>query len=86
MSQAWGKGSTRAWRKVRARVLARDAHRCRLQIDRALSGRDAMGPTLDHLVPISQGGEHSYANVRAAHRRCNSRRGIGGVVQLALVG
>lgn len=70
-------------------VLERDGWRCHVcgkRIDRTLSGRAAMGPTIDHLVPISEGGEHSYANVRAAHRRCNSRRGVGGAVQLALVG
>lgn len=28
----WAKGSTTAWRKVRALVLVRDNHRCQLQI------------------------------------------------------
>ena len=32
MSGAWGSGSTRAWRKVRALVLARDKHRCQLRL------------------------------------------------------
>jgi hypothetical protein len=32
MSKAWGKGSTRDWRKRRALVLARDHYRCRLRI------------------------------------------------------
>lgn len=71
------------------RVFERDGWRCHVRrgrIDRRLSGRHRMGPTIDHLVPISQGGEHSYANVAAAHRACNSSRGIGGTVQLALVG
>jgi excisionase family DNA binding protein len=31
--------------------------------------------SLDHVVPLSKGGEHSYANVTLAHRRCNSARG-----------
>ncbi len=31
--------------------------------------------TIDHVVPCSQAGEHSYRNTRAAHRGCNSRRG-----------
>lgn len=30
VSKAWGKGSTRAGRKVRARVLLRDGYRCQL--------------------------------------------------------
>lgn len=32
MSGAWGKGSTRAWRKLRAQILARDGYRCQLKI------------------------------------------------------
>lgn len=31
--------------------------------------------SMDHLVPISAGGEHTYANVALAHQTCNSRRG-----------
>lgn len=70
-------------------VLERDGWRCHLcggRIRRRLSGLHRLGPTIDHLVPLSQGGEHSYANVAAAHRGCNSARGVGGSVQLALVG
>lgn len=26
---------------------------------------------VDHIIPLSKGGEHSYANVQAAHPRCN---------------
>ena len=33
MSTAWAKGSTRAWRKTRAAVLARDGHTCKVQLD-----------------------------------------------------
>lgn len=32
--------------------------------------------TLDHLVPISRGGDHIALNVRLAHRSCNCRRGV----------
>lgn len=31
--------------------------------------------TIDHIVSLRNGGEHSYANVQSAHRRCNSRKG-----------
>lgn len=34
MSKAWEGGSTRAWRKVRARVLSRDGYLCQLRIPR----------------------------------------------------
>lgn len=29
-------------------------------------------PSIDHIVPLSQGGEHTYSNVQLAHRICNS--------------
>jgi 5-methylcytosine-specific restriction endonuclease McrA len=33
VSKAWAKGSTTAWRKTRAVVLARDLYQCRLKLD-----------------------------------------------------
>lgn len=33
--------------------------------------------SLDHVVPLSKGGAHTYANVVLAHRSCNSKRGPG---------
>ena len=32
-------------------------------------------PSVDHMVPLIAGGEHSWDNVRLAHRRCNSIKG-----------
>lgn len=31
-------------------------------------------PSVDHIVPVCEGGEDSWENVRLAHRRCNSLR------------
>lgn len=31
--------------------------------------------SIDHIVPLSKGGEHSRLNIVLAHRRCNSRKG-----------
>ena len=31
-------------------------------------------PSIDHIVPISDGGEDSWDNVKLAHRRCNTLR------------
>lgn len=31
-------------------------------------------PSIDHIVAVSQGGEHSWENVRLAHRGCNLKR------------
>lgn len=45
-----------------------------------------LSATLDHLIPLSEGGPHTRANVRLAHLRCNTERGVGGVDQLRLLG
>jgi len=29
-------------------------------------------PSLDHVIPLSKGGEHSMSNARLAHTYCNS--------------
>lgn len=31
--------------------------------------------SLDHIIPLSKGGTHEYANIQLAHRICNSRKG-----------
>lgn len=71
------------------RVYDRDGWRCQLcrrPVDRALDGNARMGPTLDHVVPLALGGEHSYANTQLAHRRCNLAKGAKlGDQQLALL-
>ncbi len=42
--------------------------------------------SIDHLIPVSQGGSHTWANVALAHHRCNTLRGATGIAQLRLVG
>lgn len=32
--------------------------------------------TVDHVVPLSRGGTNSLDNLRPAHRKCNSARGV----------
>jgi 5-methylcytosine-specific restriction endonuclease McrA len=51
----------------RRAVFVRDEHECQY----------CAGPaeTLDHVVPRSRGGPHSWDNVVAACRRCNLRKG-----------
>lgn len=40
----------------------------------------------DHLIPLSQGGSHTYQNIALCHRRCNSKRGAGRIpAQLRLL-
>ena len=33
--------------------------------------------SFDHIIPLSCGGAHTESNLQVAHRRCNSRKGIG---------
>ncbi len=51
----------------RRAVLFRDGRRCQY------CGRDA--DSIDHVVPRSRGGQHSWDNVVAACRRCNLSKG-----------
>ena len=32
-------------------------------------------PSIDHVIPVSKGGLHSWENVKLAHRKCNTRKG-----------
>lgn len=45
-----------------------------------------MSASLDHIVPIANGGTHTRDNVQLAHWICNSTVGAGGVKQLLLFG
>lgn len=73
-------GSSRAWRRLRAAVLARDGFVCRVpvldgRIDPA--GRPCLLPasTADHIVPRALGGDDDPDNLRAACSRHNSQKG-----------
>ena len=35
-------------------------------------------PTIDHVIPLSKGGTHSWDNIRLAHMVCNSIKGVNG--------
>jgi 5-methylcytosine-specific restriction endonuclease McrA len=67
MTQPYRKG----WARKRAGVLKRDGGICGIC---GGSGAD----TADHLIPVVAGGDDTYANLRAAHRVCNSKRGAVG--------
>lgn len=53
----------------RRAVLVRDGKRCQF------SHCDRVASTVDHVVPRSLGGEHSWTNVVAACAPCNTRKG-----------
>jgi 5-methylcytosine-specific restriction endonuclease McrA len=60
-------GGTRAWSKIRERILIRDAYLCQY------CGNDAT--TVDHVIPISKGGTDEPDNLLAACSRCNYSKG-----------
>jgi 5-methylcytosine-specific restriction endonuclease McrA len=66
----------------RRRVYERDGWVCKLcgyPVPPDQSVPHPLAPTLDHIVPLSAGGEHSYRNVQLAHFRCNTLRGDRGL-------
>lgn len=59
-------GSTRSWRRTRALILARDAHRC------ALCGQPAT--EVDHITPVAHGGTDQPWNLRSLCHDCHASR------------
>lgn len=57
--------------RIRMLVIARDGLRC------GICGRDVDPDDvdLDHVIPLSRGGETHEDNLRVTHSRCNRRRG-----------
>lgn len=52
-------------------VYARDGGICQI----CFTPVPRRGAAMDHRIPLSHGGDHSYANIQTAHRSCNSRKG-----------
>jgi hypothetical protein len=70
------------------RVFERDGWKCQL-CGRKTAGifPDPRAPTLDHIVPLSKGGDHLYTNVQCACFECNSLKRDGSANdQLLLLG
>jgi hypothetical protein len=61
-----GRGYGASYQAARWRVLRRDGHTCRYC--------GGLATTADHAIPVSQGGDHSDANLLAACLTCNLRR------------
>lgn len=68
-----GQGSTRAWRRKRARILERDAHKCQLQYAGYCTGR---ATTAHHTIPWT-GNPADLADqyLLAACQPCNHHAG-----------
>jgi 5-methylcytosine-specific restriction endonuclease McrA len=70
-------------------VYNRDGWVCQLclgKIKKNSKQNDPLEATLDHIIPISKGGEHSYKNVQCAHRQCNAVKSDKTEGQLRLFG
>ena len=72
------------------KVFERDGwacHLCGKATPRRLRGTyEARAPELDHIVPLSKGGEHSYRNTACACRECNLAKSGSELGQLRLFG
>lgn len=71
-------------------VLDRDRWTCQLcgvRTPKKLRGSfDDRAPEVDHIIPIAQGGEHSYRNTHCACRRCNLAKSSTARGQMRLFG
>jgi hypothetical protein len=60
-------------------VFRRDKWTCKMcgvRTPRRLRGTcEPNAPEMDHIIPLSAGGAHSYANTQCACRECNNRKG-----------
>ncbi len=60
-------------------VFERDGWKCKMcgvDTPRYLRGTDhAQAPEMDHIVPLSRGGSHTYDNVQCSCLRCNRSKG-----------
>lgn len=74
---------------LRAEICKRDGWRCGIcgeRVSPRLEYPDPRAASLDHVVPVSQGGTNDSANLRLVHLVCNlRRRNLGGGEQLALI-
>lgn len=62
---------------TRDEILNRDKWICGIcteDIDKSLTWPHPEYASIDHIIPLAKGGEHSRKNVQAAHYRCNCRK------------
>lgn len=48
---------------------------CQQAIPRVTVWPHPLSPSLDHVIPVSLGGQHSYSNTQASHLVCNMSKG-----------
>lgn len=81
-------GEVEAFQEIE--IFERDRRRCgicRKRVRKDLVFPHPYSPSLDHIIPVVEGGHHVRANVRLTHLRCNLSKGPrGGNEQLLLIG
>jgi 5-methylcytosine-specific restriction endonuclease McrA len=69
---------TNRWRTIRDRLVS-DAEYCAIclePLDHQAPGRSRWAPSVDHVIPLSRGGEpYDESNLRCVHYGCNSSLG-----------
>ena len=82
------RGAKSAGERVVYEVVAkRDRWRCRIcggAVNPDTPRTEPTGGSLDHIIPVANGGPHIYSNIRLTHSACNKRRGTDGMLQLVL--
>ncbi|MEV8548326.1 HNH endonuclease signature motif containing protein [Streptomyces glaucescens] len=61
-----------------AEIAVRDGFRCGLcgdEVPMTVQVPSPLAPTIDHIMPLSKGGDDTRTNVQLAHFRCNSVKG-----------
>lgn len=59
-------------------IFERDHWRCHLcgkKVERSKCAPHPLSPSIDHIVPLSRGGDHVRANLACAHFSCNASKG-----------
>jgi 5-methylcytosine-specific restriction endonuclease McrA len=49
-------------------------HICGQKVDMNADNNDASYGSIDHVIPISKGGTHTWNNIKLAHRGCNTMK------------
>jgi 5-methylcytosine-specific restriction endonuclease McrA len=57
------------WRRARRRAMERAAWKCQIRME----GCQGAATQVDHITPVSQGGGHDLANLRAARTSCHGK-------------
>jgi len=53
---------------------------CSLPIDREAKCPDPFSPSVDHIIPLANGGKHTWDNVQASHFTCNAVKSNTGAI------